>query len=58
MTAISVYSIMSFFFKIQFDFIILPGSGPFGAVAQMFWLGQPAQASFLPANSLSGPFFF
>jgi hypothetical protein len=34
----------------------LPGSGPFGAVAHIAWLGQPAQASTLPAASLSGPY--
>ena len=31
------------------------GSGPLGAVAQMVWFGQPAQASILPACWLSGP---
>jgi len=31
------------------------GSGPLGAVAQAAWFGQPAQASALPAFSLSMP---
>ena len=31
------------------------GSGIFGAVEQMLWFGQPAQADILPACSLSGP---
>jgi len=31
------------------------GSGPLGAVAQASWLGQPWQASVLPACSLSVP---
>lgn len=35
--------------------IIEPGSGPLGAVAQASWLGHPAQASDLPANSDWGP---
>ena len=33
----------------------VPGSGPLGAVAQTFWLGQPAHASALPACSLAVP---
>lgn len=31
--------------------IQLPGSGPLGAVAQICWLGHPAQASAFPASS-------
>lgn len=31
------------------------GSGPFGAVAQAAWFGQPAQASAFPACSFSAP---
>lgn len=30
----------------------IPGSGPFGAVAQMLWLGQPAQEDDFPASAL------
>jgi len=33
----------------------MSGSGPLGAEAQISWLGQPAQASALPAASDSGP---
>lgn len=33
----------------------MSGSGPFGADAQIDWLGQPAQASPLPADWDSGP---
>ena len=33
----------------------MSGSGPLGAVAQMDWFGQPAQASPLPARLDSGP---
>lgn len=33
----------------------ISGSGPFGAVAQMAWFGQPAQESALPACCDSGP---
>ena len=33
----------------------ISGSGPFGAVAHMDWLGQPAHASPLPARLDSGP---
>lgn len=31
------------------------GSGPLGAVAQICWFGQPAQASLVPAVVDSGP---
>lgn len=34
-----------------YEKIQLPGSGPLGAVAQICWLGHPAQASALPASS-------
>jgi hypothetical protein len=33
----------------------MSGSDPFGADAQIAWLGQPAQESALPAVSDSGP---
>lgn len=33
----------------------MSGSGPLGAVAQICWFGQPAQASPWPACSDSGP---
>lgn len=33
----------------------ISGSGPLGADAQIFWFGQPAQASLRPACSDSGP---
>lgn len=33
----------------------MSGSGPFGADAQMAWLGQPAQESAWPACCDSGP---
>lgn len=33
----------------------MSGSGPLGAVAQMIWLGQPAQAEPWPARVDSGP---
>ena len=33
----------------------ISGSGPLGVVAQMDWLGQPAQASLWPASLDSGP---
>lgn len=33
----------------------ISGSGPFGAVAHIFWFGQPTQASPFPACSDSGP---
>ena len=35
--------------------IYLPGSGPLGAVAQICWLGHPAQESAFPASSDSVP---
>ena len=33
----------------------MSGSGPFGAEAQIFWFGQPAQESAVPACWDSGP---
>jgi hypothetical protein len=33
----------------------IPGSGPFGAVAHICWLGHPAHAAALPADSASVP---
>lgn len=33
----------------------ISGSGPLGVVAHIAWLGQPAQASPLPARLDSGP---
>jgi hypothetical protein len=35
--------------------VVLPGSGPVGAVAQICWLGHPAHDSAFPAASDSVP---
>lgn len=48
-------NILCLMLRIRRSIAMRSGSGPFGAVAQISWLGHPAHAADLPAVSLLVP---